>query len=591
MIKWLKKLLPTSAEDARPIATRKPAMASPPPSALFFEESAAHKAKGDAHFDRGELTKAAECYRDAIASDPENAKALNNLACICREQKLFAEAEHYFKRATEIRPTVANVHYNLASLLLARGKENDAIEYFAREFEHQPKHFAALALLLHLKQKVCDWKDLQALAVLLRSAVFELPETAEQIFSPFAFIALPGATREEQKCCAERWVQAEYQSLIDLRPQLHLNHERRHNPKIAIGYLSADFRDHPIARLIANVLELHDREKFDITAYAYGSEDGSGMRKRLKDAVDRFVNIDNLSDVDAARRVHADKIDILIDLTGFTANTRSGILALRPAPIQGSYLGYLGTMGADFVDFLIADEFIIPCSHQEDYAEKILRLPYCFQANDSKRPSPPAPLRSSVGLPESAFIFCCFNQPYKITPDMFDVWCKLLLAVPDSLLWLYSSGPTSQDNLQIEAGKRGIDRSRLVMAPKVSPEQYLARMQSADIFLDTNPYNAGTTCSDALWMGLPVITYSGQTFASRMAGSLLTAIGLPELITYDLQDYYRLALHLATDRAKLKSIRNTIVANRSTSPLFDSRRITLDLEERYTKLFNEHIDD
>jgi predicted O-linked N-acetylglucosamine transferase (SPINDLY family) len=337
---------------------------------------------------------------------------------------------------------------------------------------------------------------------------------------------------------------------------------------------------------MAQVFELHDRHRFQITAYSYGPDDGSELRKRLQRAFDHFVDIREISDLDAARQIYMDRIDILVDLTGFTDKTRSGILALRPAPRQLSYLGYIGTMGADFVDYLIADHFLVPPQHRRHYTEKMLYLPNCFQSNDRKRPRPPAPTRSYCGLPANAFVFCCFNQTYKITPEVFDIWCRLLIAVPNSVLWLFANIPDSVANLRLEARKRGVDPIRLVMAPEVKPDAYLARMRCADLYLDTTPYNAGTTCSDALWMGLPVITCVGDSLSSRMAGSLLLAIGAQELITYTMADYYRLAFELATHDAKLDAIRNKICANRDTAPLFDSARFTLDLENAYIAIMS-----
>jgi predicted O-linked N-acetylglucosamine transferase (SPINDLY family) len=243
-------------------------------------------------------------------------------------------------------------------------------------------------------------------------------------------------------------------------------------------------------------------------------------------------------------------------------------------------------MGAGFIDYLIADRFIVPPEQKKDYAEKILYLPNCFQPNDRTRPRPAAPSRLSCGLPEDAFVFCCFNQNYKITPEMFGIWCRLLKAVPDSVLWLHASTREAAENLLREAKHRGVDPHKLVMAPSVSPERYLAQMQCADLFLDTSPYNAGTTCSDALWMGLPVVTCAGKTFSSRMAGSLLSAAGLPELVTYNPRDYFQLAMELACDRPKLASLRGKIVHNRETAPLFDTVRFTRDLESAYIALTN-----
>jgi predicted O-linked N-acetylglucosamine transferase (SPINDLY family) len=583
MFGWVKRLL---LGDSRRSSLSETFRLTPPlesqPSSI--EQSNVSKSQGDSYFDQGKLDEAVACYREAITLNPDHAKAHNNLGGVYREQNLLADAERHFRRAVELSPTLANVHYNLASLQIALGRPIEAMENLAREFEHQPKHYAALAILLHLKQKICDWQGLDEMVASLRRSVLTSPQSAEEIFSPFAFMALPGTTREEQRLCAERWVHAEFQSLTALRSKLGLNHTLPRDSRIAVGYLSADFRDHPVARLMAEVLELHDRTQFHVSAYAYGPDDGSEMRKRLINAFDRFVDISHLSDADAARRIHADRVDILVDLTGFTVNSRSGILALRPAPAQVNYLGYLGTMGASFVDYLIADRFLVPPEHQADYTEKVIYLPNCFQPNDRTRPRYPAPARKNCGLPENAFVFCCFNQPYKITREVFDIWCRLLIAVPNSILWLYTGSPEAERNLKREAAFRNIHASRVIMAPRVRPEQYLARMQCADLFLDTSPYNAGTTCSDALWMALPVVTCVGHTFSARMAGSLLCAIGAPELIADDLEDYFQIALKFATNKTLRETVRARINANRDTAPLFDSKQFTKDLESAYRDL-------
>jgi protein O-GlcNAc transferase len=342
--------------------------------------------------------------------------------------------------------------------------------------------------------------------------------------------------------------------------------------------------------LMAQIFELHDRNHFRISAYSYGPNDGSVMRKRLEKAFDQFIDIRALSDEAAAKRIYEDGIDILVDLTGYTQHGRSAILALRPAPIQVNYLGYPGTMGAGFVDYLIADQFIIPPEQQEHYTEKVVWLPDCYMPRDISCRRLAAPRRKDCGLPDEGFVFCSFNLPYKITPDMFDIWCRLLKAVPGSVLWLPSSNPNAETNLSREAESRGVAPERIIRAPRMNlAEEHLARIQCADLFLDTTPYNAHTTCSDALWMGLPVITCVGKTFPSRVAGSLLTALGVPELITYSLEDYYTLALDLATDRRKYENIRNKIIANRESAPLFDSTKFTRHLEQAYRQMWDEYV--
>ena len=530
--------------------------------------------------------QALESYDRALAINPNHVLALDNRGTTLRDLQRPEEALASHDRALAINTDYGPAHYNLALLLMAQDKLYEAIEHFSKALRYKPDHRAAQSLMLHLMQRTCRWDDFDSNIESLRHGIFTTASSAESIVSPSIFMALPHTMPDEQKLCAEKWVQFEYQSLAALRDKLAFDHRRPRNKKINVGYLSRDFREHAVARLMAQVFELHNRDHFCITAYSYGPDDSGEMRRRLQKAFDEFVDIRTVTDADAARQIYANKVDILVDLSGFTDKSRSTILALRPAPRQLSYLGYLGTMGADFVDYLIADHFIVPPEHQNYYTERILYLPNCFQPNDSTRPRPPAPSRNYCSLPESAFIFCSFNQTYKITPEVFDIWCRLLIAVPGSVLWLVASTSNSEANLKHEAEIRGVNPLRLVMAPMVRTEEYLARMQCADLYLDTIPYNAGTTCSDALWMGLPVVTCVGRTFSSRMAGSLLSAIELPELITYNLEDYYRLALELATDRNKLAAIRSKLIANRDSTPLFDSARFTRDLEGVYFTLMN-----
>lgn len=363
---------------------------------------------------------------------------------------------------------------------------------------------------------------------------------------------------------------------------------REPKPKIHVGYFSADFRNHPVAYLMAEIFELHDRDRFQVTAYSYGPNDVGEMRKRLEKAFDHFVDIRDLTHENAARKIYEDHVDILVDLTGYTQHTRSGILALRPAPVQVGYLGYLGTMGADFMDYIIADPFLIPPEHKKYYSEKVAYLP-SYQANDRRCAIAETPTRTACGLPEEGVVFCCFNQTYKILSDVFDVWMRLLKAVPDSVFWVYVSYPYAIDNLRREAQARGVSPERLIFAESLPLDKHLARLKCANLFLDTLPYNAGTTASNALWAGLPVITCAGETFSSRMAGSLLIAMGVPELITCNLEDYYALALDLATDRKKYETIRNKIIANRESAPLFDSARFTHDLEAAYMQMWDEYV--
>jgi predicted O-linked N-acetylglucosamine transferase (SPINDLY family) len=314
------------------------------------------------------------------------------------------------------------------------------------------------------------------------------------------------------------------------------------------------------------------------------------MRARLVRAFDRFVNVDGMCDAEAATTIHRDGVDILVDLMGYTTYARTGILVLRPAPVQVNYLGYPGTMGADFVDYLVADRIVVPTDDARYYSEKIVWMPHSYQVNDRARPIAGRQARVDLGLPEGAFVFCCFNQTYKILPVAFDVWMSLLKAVPGSVLWLLECSALAERNLFRETVARGIDPSRLIFAAKEPLARHLARLQAADLFLDTFPYNAHTTASDALWAGLPVITWAGNTFASRVAASLLNAVGLPELVCGSMDEYATLALRLATAPRELAALRDKLWRNRPTAPLFDTPAFTRDIEAAYRTMWQNYIE-
>jgi protein O-GlcNAc transferase len=362
--------------------------------------------------------------------------------------------------------------------------------------------------------------------------------------------------------------------------------ERYQHKKIRIAYLSADFHDHATAHLMAGLFDAHDRKLFEITAFSFGPDKKDKMRERLMAAFDDFIDIRSIDDNHVARMIREREIDIAIDLKGFTKDARVDIFAMRPAPIQVNFIGYPGTMGADFIDYIISDRVIIPPEMEQLYSEKVVCLPDTYQPNDDKREISQKPLlKAELGLPEKAFVFCCFNNNYKITPDIFNIWMKLLLHVEGSVLWLLDGGATVASNLRAEAKKRGVSADRIIFAPKMKLEDHLVRHQCADLFLDTMPYNAHTTASDALWAGLPILTCLGQTFASRVAGSLLTAAGMPELITHSLDEYEKMALRLAREPQTLAAIKAKLSKNRDTCALFDTKRYTRNLEAAYIKMW------
>lgn len=359
---------------------------------------------------------------------------------------------------------------------------------------------------------------------------------------------------------------------------------KRHS-KIRLGYLSGDFREHPLGRLVAEMFEVHDRDRFEVYAYCYSQDDGSAVRQRLIQGVDHFCSIQGLSPRSAAQKIHQDEIDILIDLTGYTGHSHSEILALRPAPVQVSYLGYLATTGSDFVDYIIADAQAIPETEDQFFTEKVVRLPF-FQVSDRTRKAARVPSRQALGLPQDAFIYCCFNQPYKITPELFERWMTILRRVPKSVLWLYAFHAETRKNLAAAPTAYGIDSTRIIFAQRASMEEHLARMRIADLFLDTSPYNAGATApaSDALWAGLPVLTCPGTGFASRMCASLLQAAEIPELIAHSPEAYEQMAIELAHDQQRLTTLSERLNERRQSMALFDCPRTVSNLETAFTAM-------
>lgn len=530
----------------------------------------------------GRTEEAIASYREALRHDPTDAIALYNLGNALRDAGRFEEAVSSYRESLRLAPEDADVHNNLGNALRELGRIEDAIACYRTAVTIDPDMHHAWAHLLHQCQHACEWRDLDVLAAKVRGLVRDVPEAQ---ISPFALLAVPGTTPSEQRRCAENWVAGQYGKY---KPLFSFSREPR--PKIRLGYLSADFHEHATAYLMAEVFELHDASRFEVSAYSYGPDDGSAMRSRLRQAFQRFEDIRSLTAEQAAKMIHADGIDILIDLKGYTAHTRSNILALRPAPLQVNYLGYPGTMGAGFVDYLIGDAVVTPPEQAGEYIEKLALMPHAYQPNDRKRPVAATPSRSECGLPEQAFVFCGFNQTFKILPAVFEVWMRLLRDVPGSVLWLLQGNPLAEKNLRREAEARGVGASRLIFAQRLPLAQHLARQKLADLLLDTLPYNAHTTASDALWAGVPVVTCMGETFAARVAASLLTAVGLPELVTHTLEDYAALALRLALDPQQLRQVKALLEMNRAQAALFDTEMFTKDIEALYERMWTQWLE-
>ena len=535
----------------------------------------AHNNLGNVLKEMGEPEQAIASYRQALALAPDDAAAHNNLGSALYGRTRLDEAVASFRRAIELRPDFAAAHHNLANTLDFQGRLDEAMASFARAIALQPAY--ASADWFHARKRLWDWANYRDDEARIRG---------RSDTHPFMSLAMSSTPAEQLDCGRRAAAKAAVPASAALPP-------RQPSPggRIHIGYLSADFNSHAVAFLIAGLIEHHDRSDFDVVGYSLGRNDGSEIRTRLVAAFDRFVDLTADTDGDAARGIHHDAVDILIDLNAHTRGGRPGILARRPAPIQVNYLGYPGTMGADFIDYIIVDRFVVPADQQPFFSERLVHLPDCYQSNDDKRAlASYTPSRGECGLPADGFVFCCFNNAYKITPDFFDIWMRLLRAVPGSVLWLLGAHPAGCVNLEDEAAARGIAPDRLVFAPRMPLGEHLVRHRLADLFLDTLPYNAHTTASDALWVGLPLVTCVGDTFAGRVAGSLLRAVGLPELATHSREEYEALALRLALDPPLLAGLRARLARNRLTCPLFDTARFARNLEAAYHRMQQCRID-
>ena len=539
----------------------------------------------------GRYAVAEACFQEALEHQPANAAYLYNLANAQRELGKPKEAAIHYQKSIQLNPNDADTYNNLGNVQRELGQLDLAITSYQKALDLNPKLYHARVHLVHQKQHICDWQGLEQDIAEIRDWVKNVPQAQ---ISPFAFLAMPATTAEEQKLCANNWVSNRYAGLIEQAEALNFKYDASSkNQKIRIGYLSADFRLHPLAFLISELIELHDRSQFEIFAFSYGVNDKTSARTRLEKAFDEFHDIRNLSELEAAKKINALQIDILVDLTGFTQTSRSGIAALRPVPINVNWLGFAGTMGSfgnkALFDYILSDSFITPPETASNFAEQLALLPHAYQPNDRKRPIGKPPTRESCNLPEGVFVFCCFNQTFKITPNVFAVWMHLLETVPNSVLWLLDCNQWAKQNLIKVAAEQGIDRKRLIFAPRVSIADHLARHAHADLFLDTLPYNAHTTCSDALWMGVPVLTCVGDTFAARVAGSLLSSTAMQELITYSLADYQAKALQLANNPIELMRVKQKLAESKDKSALFDTPSFARDLERQYQTLSLIHI--
>jgi predicted O-linked N-acetylglucosamine transferase (SPINDLY family) len=512
-------------------------------------------------------------YGDALTLQPDLADAWLGCGNVHVRRKRYDDALLAFEKALALKPDLAGAWLGRGNVFAALRRYGDALTAFDKAFTLKPDDPFAEGARLHAKMRLCDWSNFDAECAHLEASIRAGVPT-----SPFAVLAA-SASAQIQVQCASVFSGTEYPGAdAPLWRGDRYNHRR-----IRLAYLSADFGEHPISFLLAGVFERHDRTRFETVAISYKAPEPSDVSVRVRDSFDQFIDVQERSDAQVASLIKDLEIDIAVDLMGHTSNSRTAILAHRPAPVQINYLGYPGTMGAEYIDYIIGDRWVIPEAHRQFYTEKVISLPNTFQANDSGRKiSELCPSRAAAGLPENAFVFCAFNNSYKITPHTFDVWMRLLQRVPGSVLWLLADNPTVEGNLSMEAEGRGVDAARLIFAPRIPYADYLARYRLADLCLDTLPFNAGTTASDALWAGLPLVTCTGEAFASRMAASLLRAIGMPEMVADSMADYEALAAKLAGDPELMASIRMKLVHNRLSQPLFDTALFTRHLEAGFS---------
>ena len=532
---------------------------------------------GYQHQLRGQYDEAARIYRKILRADPGNVDVLVLLGLVRDSQFRYEEAIEHFDKAIRLKPGSPQAHYNRGVALTKLRRYPEAVPAFARAVALRPELPEALGEYALATRKICDWSrhawiDEQLTAMVRSGRTPVNPQTMLQFSDDPADLL----------ACARGFIK----HTLGRNPvrRRMLRPARSAGEKIRLAYLSADFREHVVAFHIAPLIENHDRSRFEVIGISIGPDDKSAMRYRLEAGFDQIIDCFAANDEVAATSILAAGIDVLVDLMGFTIHNRLDLLARGLAPIQVDFVGYPGTIGADFIDYVLADRFVLPDDAQAFYTEQIVRLPDCYQPNDAESGGDSALSRAQCGLPDTGFVFCSFNQNLKITPHLFDVWMRLLQRVPESVLWLVSDSPEAERNLQREADARRVDPARLVFAHRVSRAEYLARLACADLFLDTFPWNAHGTASNALWAGLPIVTYAGRSLQTRVAGSLLRTIGLPELVTNSLEEYEALAFSLATEPKRLADVKRRLARNRDTAPLFDLARYTRHLEAAYEEM-------
>ena len=516
----------------------------------------------------------------SLAARPDSAKVLHNRGNVLAALQRPEEAIASYHRALALEPDRADTLHNRGNVLITLGRHAQAIADYARAFTLDPQHPHAFDSLSFAQLSVCNWEEVARLARHAENALRGDGGAASLVYPLYYF-----GNQAYQLRAARAYLKANCPPVRALLPT------RASGPpdKLRIAYLSSDFRFHPVATAIVELLERHDRTRFEILGVSFGRDDASEIRSRIVRAFDAFHDVADKSAREVAELLRRLDVHIAVDLNGITRGWRPDVLAQRPAPIQVAYLGYPGTTGADFIDYILADATVLPLDQQPSFAETIVHLPDCYHPNDTKRSLSAVPERTALGLPADGFVFCCFNQSHKLSAASFDIWMRLLARIDRSVLWLSHMNDAAMDNLRRAASARGIDPARVIFAPRLDRiEDHLARHRQADLFLDTLPYNAHSTAIDALWAGVPVVTCIGSAFPGRVGASLLKAVGLPELVTGNLEDYEKLAAELASDASLLHAARRRLEENRATHPLFDMDRLRRHLEAAYLTMWEIH---
>jgi predicted O-linked N-acetylglucosamine transferase (SPINDLY family) len=541
----------------------------------------------EAHYNKANTLKTLKRYDEAIIHysqaiklKPDYFNAYIERGVLFELVNLKDEALFDYDQAIKLKPDSALPYNNKGNVLRTQSHYDQAIFNYYKALKLKPDYPYIFGMILHMKMYLCNWQNFKVEVENLLLQIYENKKSS-YCFSILSLIDSPLIHRKT----SEIWMNNNCSFNFLLGPIL----KSKRRKKIRIGYYSEDFREHPVAHLIIELFELHNKDQFELFGFYFGPPDSSKMHKRVSSAFNQFIDVRLKSDKDIALMSREIGIDIAVDLGGFTGLSRPGIFSYRAAPIQVNYLGYPGTMGAKYIDYIIADPTLIPIESEQYYSEKIVHLPNTYQPNDRNRLiAEKVFTKDELDLPKDSFVFCCFNSSFKITPDTFDGWMRILKAVKNSVLWLLEDNPITTLNLRKEAQVRGIDSSRLIFAKRMFPSEHLARHQAADLFLDTLPYNAHTTASDALWVGLPVLTCMGKSFASRVAASLLNAIELPELITTTQEQYEAKAIELATNPEKLKAIKYKLERNRFTTALFDTPRFTKHIQAAYKQMYERY---